>query len=162
MTPQQIMVDVAIANWKLTIKRATSVFDGLTEEQFLHPVAPGRNRVVYLLGHLTAVHDLMLPLLGLGERHHVELDEAFLSNPDGTFEKLPSVADLKRYWNETNSLLLEKFLTLTPEQWLERHSAMTDEDHAKDPARNRFSVLLNRNNHAAFHLGQLVLAREKK
>ncbi|MBB5055841.1 hypothetical protein HDF16_000510 [Granulicella aggregans] len=162
MTPQQIMVDVAIGNWKLTIKRATSLFDGLTEEEFLKPIAPGRNRVIYLLGHLTAVHDLMLPLLGLGERHHVELDELFLSNPDGTFAELPPVVDLKRYWNETNSLLLEKALLLTPEQWLERHTAMTDEDLVKDPTRNRFSVFLNRTNHTAFHLGQLVLAREKK
>ena len=162
MTPQQIMVDVAIANWKLTMKRATSLFDGLTEEEFLKPIAPGRNRVVYLLGHLTAVHDRMLPLLGLGERRHEELDNAFIANPDGSVEPLPSVADLKRYWDETNSLLLEKFVALTPEQWLERHTAMTDEDLTKDPTRNRLSVFLSRTNHTAFHLGQLVLAQEKK
>ena len=42
MTPQQIMVDVAIANWKLTIKRATGLFDELTDEQFLQHIAPGR------------------------------------------------------------------------------------------------------------------------
>lgn len=162
MTSQQIMVDVAIANWKLTIKRATSLFDGLTDEQFFQHIAPGRNRVIYLLGHLTAVHDAMLPLLGLGERQHTELDNAFIANPDGSVEPLPSVVDLKRYWNDTNSLLLEKFVALTPEQWLERHTAMTDEDLVKDPTRNRLSVFLNRTNHTAFHLGQLVLAREKK
>ena len=162
MTPQQIMVDVAIANWKLTIKRATSLFDGLTDEQFFQQIAPGRNRVIYLLGHLTAVHDAMLPLLGFGERQHTELDNAFLANPDRTVDPLPAVADLKRYWNETNSLLLEKFVGLTPEQWLERHTAMTDEDLVKDPTRNRFSVFLNRTNHTSFHLGQLVLAQEKK
>jgi DinB superfamily len=162
MTPEQIMVDVAIANWKLTIKRATSLFDGLTDKQFFQHIAPGRNRVIYLLGHLTAVHDAMLPLLGLGERQHAELDNAFITTPDGGIESLPSVADLKRYWNEINSLLLEKFVALTPEQWLERHTAMTDEDLVKDPTRNRLSVFLNRTNHTAFHLGQLVLAREKK
>jgi hypothetical protein len=162
MTPQQIMVDVAIAIWKLTIKRATSLFDGLTDEQFFQHVAPGRNRVIYLLGHLTAVHDRMLPLLGLGERQHEELDHAFLSNPDGSVEPLPPVTDLKRYWNETNSLLLKKFVALTPEQWLERHTSMTDEDFVKDPTRNRLSVFLSRTNHMSFHLGQLVLAQEKK
>lgn len=162
MTSQQIMVNVAIGNWKLTIKRATSLFESLTDERFFQHIAPDRNRVIYLLGHLTAVHDAMLPLLGFGERHHADLDNAFISNPDGTIEPLPPVADLKRFWNETNGLLLEKFLSLTPEQWLDRHTAMTDEDLAKDPTRNRFSVLLNRTNHTAFHLGQLTLAREKK
>jgi hypothetical protein len=162
MTSQQIMVDVAIANWKLTINRATSFFDSLTEEQFFQHIAPGRNRVIYLLGHLTAVHDRLMPLLGIGERQHEELDNAFISNPDGSVEPLPPVADLKRYWNETNRLLLEKFVALTPDEWLERHTAMTDEDFVKDPTRNRLSVFLNRTNHAAFHLGQLVLAQEKK
>jgi hypothetical protein len=162
MTSQQIMVNVAIASWKLTIKRATSLFGSFTDAQFFQHIAPGRNRVIYLLGHLTSVHDAMLPLLGFGERHHADLDAAFISNPDGTTETLPSIADLKRYWSETNDLLLEKFLSLTPEQWLERHTAMTDEDLAKDPTRNRLSVLLNRTNHTGFHLGQLVLAREKK
>ena len=28
----------------------------------------------YLLGHLTAMHDRMFPLLGLGDRFHPELD----------------------------------------------------------------------------------------
>ena len=31
-----------------------------------------------------AVHDRMLPLLGIGERLHPELDEAYLTNPDQT------------------------------------------------------------------------------
>ena len=34
------------------------------------------------MGHLTAVHDRLLPMLGLGERLHPELDDDFLINAD--------------------------------------------------------------------------------
>jgi hypothetical protein len=36
---------------------------------------------------------------------------------------------------------------------------MTDEDFAKNPARNKLSVLLNRTSHVAYHLGQMLLAK---
>ncbi len=161
MTQQELMVNAALSNWKLTVKRASGVFDVLSDEQFHEPVAPGRNRPVYLLGHLTAVHDLMLPLIGLGERRHPELDAVFLSSPDGTIDPLPPVSELKGYWDEVNGLLQEGFTATTPEQWLQRHNSMTDEDFLADPTRNKFSVLLNRTNHTAFHLGQLVFAKKR-
>jgi len=37
---------------------------------------------------------------------------------------------------------------------------MTDEDLAKDPGRNKLSVLINRTNHMAYHIGQLVLYKK--
>ena len=162
MTQMELLVNAALANWKLTVKRANGIFDEFSDEQYLQPVAPGRNRPIYLLGHLTAVHDLMMPLLGMGEREHPELDAIFLSSPDGAVTILPSITELKGYWNSTNARLLNAFEATTAEQWLQRHNSMTDEDYAADPTRNRFSVLLNRTNHTAFHLGQLILARTKK
>ena len=36
-------------------------------------------RFFYLLGHLTAMHDRMFPLLGIGERLHTELDERYIA-----------------------------------------------------------------------------------
>ncbi len=161
MTQVDLLVNAALANWKLTVKRTTGIFDELSDDQYLIPVAPGRNRPIYLLGHLTAVHDLMLPLLGIGERQHSELDVLFLSSPDGTIDVLPTISNLKKSWNDVNALLLQGFTAMTPDQWLQRHSSMTDEDFAADLTRNRYSVLLNRTNHTAFHLGQLILARKK-
>ncbi len=101
----------------------------------------------------------MLSLLGLGERKHPKLDQIFISNPDRVIENLPSIADLKRYWSEVNEALSEGFQTLSAAQWMQRHTAMSDEDYLRDPTRNRFTVLLNRTNHAGYHLGQLILAR---
>jgi hypothetical protein len=82
MTSQQLSVKVAINSWRLVVERADKIFSNLTEDQLLREVAPGRNRLIYLWGHLTAIHDAMFPILGLGERLHAELDAIFISAPD--------------------------------------------------------------------------------
>ena len=33
---------------------------------------------------------------------------------------------------------------MSPSDWLQRHSAVSDEEFAKDPSRSRFSILLSR------------------
>jgi hypothetical protein len=158
MTHEQLTVSVAIASWKNTVGRADKVFSALTDEQFLQEVAPGRNRIIYLLGHLTTVHDGLHTILGLGERLHPEFESMFVSKPDKAIKTLPSISQLKQSWTVVNHSLLEKFDRLSPENWLQRHMAMSDEDYAKDPTRNRLSVLLSRTNHLSYHLGQIILA----
>jgi hypothetical protein len=158
MTSEQLTAKAAVNSWKLTVARADKLFSALTAEQLLQQIAPGKNRIIYLLGHLTAVHDGMLPLLGLGERLHPELDEIFITKPDREVAQLPSADQLKKYWTDVNSTLLDKFTALTAAEWVQRHTAMSDEDYAKDPMRNRLSVLLSRTNHLSFHIGQIILA----
>jgi len=72
MTSQQLSVKVAINSWRLVLERTDKMFSNLTEEQLLKEVAPGKNRLIYLWGHLTASHDAMFPILGLGSRVHPE------------------------------------------------------------------------------------------
>ena len=50
MSIEQLMIQSALANWRLTIRRATNVFFGFTEEQFYQEIAPGKNRPIYILG----------------------------------------------------------------------------------------------------------------
>src|SRR5579862_4266881 len=76
--------------WKAQIERADKLFGSLSSEEALREIAPGRNRLLYLWGHLTATHDVMLPLLGLRERLHHEFDVAFVSNPDKSQDSIPS------------------------------------------------------------------------
>jgi hypothetical protein len=95
--------------------------------------------------------------LGLGERLHPELDPIFITSPDRTVAKLPAAEELKKSWTEVNTRLLKGFEGLSPAQWLEKHSSVSEEDFAKDPSRNRFAVLLSRTAHIAFHLGQTAL-----
>ena len=68
----------ALASWKQNLDRLDGVFAAASDDQLQQEVAPGKNRLFYLLGHLVAVHDRMLPLLRLGARLHPELDEPFL------------------------------------------------------------------------------------
>ena len=154
---EQALVAAGVNSWKLNIERANKLFSPLTEEQLLKEVAPGKNRLIYLWGHLTAVHDRMLPLLVLGPRLHPEYDALFLTSPDKTVPTLPAAQEIKQAWEEVNGKLLAGFESLSPAAWLEKHDAVSAEDFAKDPRRNRFSLLLNRTTHISFHLGQTAL-----
>lgn len=158
MTSHDLSVQVAINSWRLVLERANKAFSNLTDDQLLKEVAPGKNRLIYLWGHLTAAHDAMFPILGLGERLHPELDAIFVSSPDKAGPQLPSTAELRGYWDDVNGKLLSQFATLSENEWLQRHRSMSDEDYAKDPTRNRLAVLLSRTNHLSYHLGQITLA----
>jgi uncharacterized damage-inducible protein DinB len=159
MSPEEMVVHVAVKSWKQMLGRFSDRILPLTEEQLQQQVAPNRNRLMYLLGHLTAVHDRMFPLLDIGERHHPELDEVYITSPDKTHPDPLSATDLKQAWTEVNTKLTEAFEKLTPEEWLQKHTAISDEDFAKDPTRNRLSVLINRTSHVAFHTGQAALIK---
>jgi uncharacterized damage-inducible protein DinB len=158
MTSHKLAVQVAINSWRLVVERANKIFSNLTDDQLLKEVAPGKNRVIYLLGHLTAIHDAMFPILDLGERLHPELDAIFVSRPDKTGTQLSAVRELREYWGEVSDKLFSQFATLTEDEWLQRHYAMSEEDYAKDPTRNRLAILLSRTNHMSYHLGQITLA----
>lgn len=159
MTNEELLGITSLNSWKLVIGRLDQSLAALTDEQMQKQVAPGKNRLFYLVGHLTAVHDRMFPLLGLGERLHPELDESFLTNPDRALEDSVSASDLKKAWSEVNGKLAAAFEGFTPEDWLQKHAAVSDEDFAKDPTRNRLAVVMSRTNHASFHSGQAVLAK---
>lgn len=77
-----LFAKTALAAWRMSIERLDKMFNGVSDEQLQQEIAPGKNRLFYLLGHLAAVHDRMLPLLGLGARLHAELDDDFLTNAD--------------------------------------------------------------------------------
>jgi hypothetical protein len=82
MTTEKSLIDSALRGWKSNLERADKLFAGMSPEQLEQEVAPGKNRLIYLWGHLAAVNDALLPLLGIGERLHPELDGMFISNPD--------------------------------------------------------------------------------
>lgn len=155
----ELLVNTVVASWKQIVNRLDERFAPLDDEQLQKQIAPNKNRLFYLLGHLTAVHDRMLPLLGIGERRHPELDETYLSNPDRTISDPVSAADLKKAWREVNAALTSAVEKFSVEDWLKKHTAVSDEDFSKDPTRNRLAVLLNRTNHASFHTGQIALAK---
>jgi uncharacterized damage-inducible protein DinB len=159
MTTEEMLSRTALHSWKLVIGRLSDAIAPLNDEQLQRQVAPGKNRLLYLVGHLTAIHDRLFPLLGLGERLYPELDEIYIVNPDRALADPVSATGLKQAWSEVNSKLTAAFEQLTPQQWLEKHTAVSEEDFAKDPTRNRIAVLMSRTNHAAFHTGQAALIK---
>jgi len=158
MGNEGIFVALGLKTWKTQIERADKLFGSLSSEEVLREIATGRNRLLYLWGHLTAIHDAMLPLLGLRDRLHPEFDVAFVSNPDKSLASIPSHEEVRQAWNLVNAELWQGFEKMSWSDWVQRHSAVSEEDFAKDPSRNRFSVLLSRTNHLSYHLGQAVLA----
>lgn len=155
----ELFVNTVIASWKQIVGRLDKGLTPLDDQQLQKQVAPDRNRLFYLLGHLTAVHDRMVPLLGIGERLHPELDDVYLTHPDRTLPDPLSAADLKKAWSEVNAAVTSAVEKFSTEDWLKRHTAVSEEDFSKDPSRNRLAVFLSRTNHASFHAGQAVLAK---
>src|SRR4029077_20225844 len=108
-----LMIDTALASGGQAVAQAGETFNSLTDDQFQREGAPGKNRVLYLLGHLTAVNDAMLSVLGLGDRLHPELDAMFIKTPDKAVKELPTAANLKKYWADVNQNVLHKMETLS-------------------------------------------------
>lgn len=159
MTNEEFFGGAVLYSWKQVIGRFDKALAELSDAQLQQRVAQGRNRLYYILGHLTAVHDRLFALLDVGQRLHPELDEPFISNPDGTLPDPLPAAELRRAWSEINAKLTAAFEKFTAADWLSRHTQVSDEDFAKDPTRNRLAVVLSRTNHVSFHTGQTVLAK---
>jgi hypothetical protein len=159
MNKEQLFVKMALSAWETHIGRASELLNSLSDEQLLNEIAPNRNSGIYLIGHLIAIHDAMNDILGLGKRSHLELDEAFVQNPDHSGFDMPAVSVLKKYWNDVHQKLGDALKQLSPDEWFKRHTHMTEEDFAKEPHRNKLNVLINRTNHLAYHLGQLRLLK---
>lgn len=156
---RELFIKMVVSNWELQNQRLNGWLSTLSDERLTEPVADGKNRAVYLLGHLIAVNDGMISLLGLGERLYPELDEAFVKNPDRTFDEIPSVAELKAKWANLNTVLSRYFAELDVAEWFSRHQAISEQDFALEPHRNKLNILINRTNHEAYHLGQLIFLK---
>lgn len=160
-TQAEQIIKYVTGSWAAQSKRVTDLFNLYEDEHYLNEVAPARNRGIYLLGHLIASTDGMLPLLGFGSRLYPELEELFSLKPDRTFENLPALTDLKEKWSALNDVVAEHFSKLQPEEWLDRHMNVSPEDFALQPERNKLNVLLSRTNHISYHTGQLGFLKKK-
>jgi hypothetical protein len=154
-TPESLFVQMAMMSWQTQNTRLDDLLNKLSDEQLMNETAPGRNRGIYLLGHLAAVNDGLFKILDLGERLHPELDAVFLSTPDKSGQTMPTIKELKNYWKEINNAITVKFNAMRPQDWFEKHTAVSEEDFAKEPYRNKLNVLLNRTAHQSYHLGQM-------
>src|SRR5579871_2236538 len=150
MSNETLMIKSATDSWFQQISRIDKLMDSFTDEQLESEIAPNKNRGIYLLGHLAAVHDRMLPLLNFGDQLYPQLENIFLTNPDRAIIDIPLTSELRKYWKTVNEMLASYIDRLQPEEWLHKHTAVSEEDFKKEPHRNRLNVLLNRTNHASY------------
>lgn len=160
-TTSAIFIKMVLSNWELQISRLNNLLGKLSDEELSAQTAPGRNSGVYLLGHLAAVSDGMFTLLGIGDRLDPAMDAIFLHNPDNSGIEKPSIKEIKEYWNNVNDLLAQRINQLPADEWFNRHTAISAEDFAKEPHRNKLNIVINRTNHLSNHLGQLTYLTNK-
>ena len=161
MNQNDIFVKNAINAWQAQLDFLNKDLEKLSDEQLMQEIAPTRNRGTYLLGHLTAVHDLMLPLLRFEASLYPELKPVFIDEADKKGNATHSAKQLREQWKTVNEKLNNHINSLSAGQWLERHNSISEEDFVKEPLRNRISVLLSRTNHLSYHRGQIVLLVKK-
>ena len=143
MNREELAIKMIIAEWQKQNARVDKLLESLSEEQLSAETASGRNSGIYLIGHLAAVNDGMLPLLGFGDKRYPELSNVFLTNPDKSGLPRPSLEELKSQWKEINATLDKHINALTPEEWFTRHTAVSEADFAKEPHRHSPDMWIN-------------------
>lgn len=159
MATTELIVKMVIDRWNGSIVNLNKILNELSDEQLQKEVATGKNRGTYLLGHLIAVHDDMLKLLDMGEKLYPELFEIFIKQADKEASQTPTVAELRLMLEKQNILLQEKFQKIKPEEWFERHTAVSAEDFANEPHRNKLNIIITRTSHLQYHMGQIALLK---
>ena len=159
MESNQIMVKMVLDRWYSLLKVFDTILDSVSDEKLQKEVSPGKNRGIYLFGHLVAVHDDMMPILNFGEKLFPELEEPFIKFPDKATSTIPPASELRAMWKKQNEVLNKKFESLTPKEWFEKHNSISAEDFAKEPHRNKLNVMITRISHLSYHSGQIALLK---
>lgn len=157
---QQVFTKMVLDAWASKLSQFDKLLSELSDEQLLKEVAPGRNRGIYLLGHLTALADSVFPLLGY-EKLAPHLLEPFVHLPDQKNGDLPPVSELRQEWTKVKTALAEKMAAIPADEWFQKHTSISAEDFEHEPHRNKLNVVLSRVGHVDYHLGQLQFLKTK-
>ncbi|MBC7486870.1 MAG: hypothetical protein H7282_08975 [Cytophagaceae bacterium] len=109
---------------------------------------------------MIAVQDDMIPLLNFGDKLYPDLYEPFLKLPDEATPEIPSAQTLRAYWSKHNEALTQHFKQMKPEEWFEKHTAVSAEEFIKEPYRNKLNIIIIRTSHLSYHIGQLALIKQ--
>lgn len=156
---KELFIKMVLSAWDKENNNLEQLVNSLTDDQLMKEIAPGKNTGIYLLGHLIAISDAMLPLLGFSEKLYPELEKVFIANPDKSGLEKPSIAELKEMLNGVNKNLSAHIQSTSADEWFTRHNAVSPEDFAKEPHRNKLNVMINRTCHMANHIGQMLLLK---
>lgn len=157
---KELFVKMALSAWETYNSRVTKLLDSLTDDQLLAETAPGRNRGIYLIGHLATVSDGLFTLMGWGEKLFPQLEGRFIKSPDRTCPDM-TVKEVRELWGRVYTKVTEQMSKMKADEWFAKHTAVSDEEFIKEPHRNKLNLLINRTNHISYHLGQLAYLVKK-
>jgi len=155
----EVFLKMVLSAWETQNTRLEQLLESLTDEQLSRETSPGKNTGVYLVGHLAAISDAMLPLLAFGEKQFPQLENVFIDNPDKSGLPKPPVSELRECLEIVTKKLSEKINATLVNEWFSRHMLVSPDEFAKEPHRNKLNVIINRTNHMANHYGQLLLLK---
>ena len=159
---KQIFVSMVLDAWRTQNTRVDKFLVEVSDEQLAWPAVLGRNSGLYVIGHLTGITAGLLPILGWGERKYPEFEESFVKRPDDAESKIATAAEVRKAWKHVTDTAEKKFRDVRPDEWFEQHTAVSAEDFAREPNRNRLNVIVNRTNHQSYHLGQLLFLTKNR
>ncbi|MEQ8302914.1 MAG: DinB family protein [Cyclobacteriaceae bacterium] len=151
------VLDICLLQWTANNKRTFKILEDLEDKKFNVPIVPGGNSPSWIMGHLADTDDRLFELLGIGDRKYPELGTIYHhekgSNQTGHLSK----TELLKKWTHIVAELDKAFSSWSEAEWLGRHTAVSEEDFAQQPQRNRLNVMLGRVSHKTSHLGQLSM-----
>jgi uncharacterized damage-inducible protein DinB len=149
--------EICLLQWDTYNKRMQKVMDAVSDENYNKPITPNGNSTSWLIGHLIDTDDALLELFGIRKRLFPELHTVYHhergSNQSGHFTK----QELNEKWKAISAELDRAFKSWSDQDWLSRHTAVSEEDFKKEPHRNKLNVMLSRVSHKASHLGQIAM-----
>jgi hypothetical protein len=128
---EQRLCQTVLMSWKAVNHRFNEVTSRFSEEDLEREIGPGKNRVLYIVGHVAATNDRLFTLLGVGERRYRDLDSVYIDQPDGAVDDPVTPSILKAASENVARRLTEALERFTPEEWLGKHTAVSDEDFAR-------------------------------
>ena len=158
-TKEEIAVKMILAAWQSQQESINKTLSVLSDEDLNAEVATGKNKAIWIVGHLAVVNDRLFSILELGEKIGSNYEEYFYNGETKT--EVPSADGARKYWENTSTLLNKKIANFTTNDWFQKHALVSAEDFAKEPHRNKLNVLINRTNHMAHHGGQLAFLVKK-
>jgi uncharacterized damage-inducible protein DinB len=152
-------LDIALLQWAQYNKRMEKVITSTPDTLFHQPIVGGGNSPSWILGHLVDTDDALLELLGAGKRMFPELGNIYHHERGKNQQNHLSKEELLNSWKLILAEFDKAFTSWDEKEWMSKHTAVSAEDFAKEPHRNKLNVLLTRVTHKASHLGQIAMLK---
>jgi uncharacterized damage-inducible protein DinB len=150
-------LDICLLQWETYNRLTQKTIETISEENYNTPIVNGGNSPSWILGHLADTDDALLELFGIGKRLFPDLKKIYHhekgSNQSGQLTK----TELTKQWTAIRAELDKAFKSWSENEWMSRHTAVSEEDFKNQPHRNKLNVMLSRVAHKASHLGQIAM-----